>query len=91
MATEPVVGSEGYGRIELYSSAKAAIECLANPAPQLLILDAGLADRNDGWLIAELARETLSPLPRMLFVTGTTDAIPPEIANLGMVFGQTLQ
>jgi CheY-like chemotaxis protein len=88
MATEDLVRSEGFDRIEVCSSAKAAVECLASLAPELLILDAGLADRDDGWSIAELARETISPLPRMLFVTGSPDAIPPEIAKLGIILAK---
>lgn len=88
MATENVVRSEGFDRIEVCPSAQAAVECLATLAPDLLILDAGLADRNDGWMIAELARETISPLPRMLFVTGSPDAIPPEIAKLGIILAK---
>jgi CheY-like chemotaxis protein len=88
MATEDVVRSEGFDRIEICSSAKAAVACLASLAPQLLVLDASLADRDDGWLIAELARETISPLPKMLFVTGSPDAIPPEIAKLGIILAK---
>ena len=56
MATENVVRSEGFDRIEVCPSAQAAVECLATLAPDLLILDAGLADRNDGWMIAELGK-----------------------------------
>lgn len=88
LATEEIVRSEGFDRIEVCSSAKAAVECLASLAPALLVLDAGLADRDDGWMIAEVARETISPPPKMLFVTGSPDAIPPEIARLGIILAK---
>lgn len=88
LATEDVVRSEGFERVEICSTAKSAVEYLAALAPDLLVLDAGLADRDDGWSIAELARETNSPQPRMLFVTGSPDAIPPEIAKLGVILAK---
>lgn len=88
LAAEEVVRSEGFDLVEICASAKAAVECLASLAPELLILDAGLADRDDGWMIAALARETISPQPRMLFVTGSPDAIPPEIAKLGIILAK---
>lgn len=88
MATEEVVRSEGFDRVEVCATAKAAVECLASLAPALLILDADLADRDDGWSVAEPARETISPPPRLLFVTGSPDAIPPEIAKLGIILAK---
>lgn len=88
MATEEVVREEGFDPIKVCSTAKAAVECLVSLAPQLLVLDAGLADRDDGWSIAELARETISPHPTILFVTGSPDAIPPEIAKLGIILAK---
>lgn len=88
MATEEILRSEGFDPVETCASAKAAIERLAALAPWLLVLDAGLADRDDGWSIAELAREIVSPQPKLLFVTGSPGAIPAEIAKLGTVLSK---
>ena len=88
MATEEILRSEGYDPVVICASAKAAVECLAMLAPRVLVLDAGLADRADGWMIAELARETVSPQPKLLFVTGSPEAIPAEIAKLGIVLAK---
>lgn len=88
MATEEILRSEGYDPVVVCATAKAAVECLATLAPRVLVLDAGLADRADGWMIAELARETVSPRPKMLFVTGSPEAIPSDIAKLGTVLAK---
>jgi CheY-like chemotaxis protein len=88
MATEEILRSEGFDPVETCATAKAAIERLAALAPRLMVLDAGLADRDDGWSIAELAREIVSPPPKLLFVTGSPDAIPVEIAKLGTVLAK---
>lgn len=88
MATQQILEDEGYAPVEISRSAKSAIAMLQTSAPALLVLDAGLADRSDGWSLAELARETISPRPKMLFVTGSPEQIPPEIARLGTVLGK---
>jgi len=67
------------------SEAMAALEWLK---PEILVLDVQLADRNDGWAIAELAT-TLSPRPpRIVFSTGQPESIPPEVAALGVVLAK---
>lgn len=88
MATEEILRSEGYDPVVVCATAKAAVECLAMLAPRVLVLDAGLADRADGWSIAELAREIVSPPPKLLFVTGSPEAIPSDIAKLGTVLAK---
>lgn len=88
LATQDLLVSEGYDPVEICDSAKAALALLADLAPRLLVLDAGLADRADGWLIAELARETISPAPRLIFLTGSPDQIPAHIAQLGTVLAK---
>lgn len=88
MATEEILRAEGYDPVVVCATAKAAIDCLALLAPRVLVLDAGLADRADGWSIAELAREIVSPPPKLLFVTGSPEAIPSDIAKLGTVLAK---
>lgn len=85
LATELVLRSEGFEQIERCPSAQRAITLLSDLSPHLMVIDAGLSDREDGWSIAELARETIVPMPQMLFVTGRPDAIPEDVARLGRV------
>lgn len=88
LATELVLRSEGFEQIERCPSARQAIALLADVTPHLMIIDAGLSDRADGWSIAELVRETIMPMPQMLFVTGRPNAIPEEVARLGRVLAK---
>jgi DNA-binding response OmpR family regulator len=53
--------------------------------PTILILDIRLADRNEGWLIAELAQQILPRMPLIVFATGSPERIPAHIAALGVV------
>ena len=50
-----------------------------------MILDVHLADRQDGWAIAELLTQLGPKPPRIVFSTGNPGAIPPEIAALGLM------
>jgi hypothetical protein len=50
-----------------------------------MVLDVHLADRNDGWAIAELVAEVGPRPPRIVFSTGAPGDIPEEIAELGPV------
>ncbi|KLE32481.1 response regulator [Aurantiacibacter luteus] len=51
-----------------------------------IVLDVHLGDRNDGWAIAELVTMLGARPPRIAFSTGSPEAIPPEVAELGPVF-----
>lgn len=51
-----------------------------------IVLDVHLADRDDGWALAELV-DLLGPKrPRIVFSTGSPEAIPPAIAEMGPIF-----
>ncbi|WP_120077009.1 response regulator [Aurantiacibacter odishensis] len=51
-----------------------------------IVLDVHLADRDDGWALAELV-DLLGPKrPWIAFSTGSPDDIPKEIALMGPVF-----
>jgi len=88
LATEVVLRSEGFEQVERCASAQQAVAMLADLSPNLMVIDAGLSDRTDGWSLAELARETIVPMPQLLFVTGRPDAIPEEVARLGRVLSK---
>ena len=51
-----------------------------------MILDVHLADRDDGWALAELVSMLGPRRPRIAFSTGSPEAIPPEVAEMGPVF-----
>ncbi len=51
-----------------------------------IVLDVHLADRDDGWALAELV-DLLGPKrPRIVFSTGSPGDIPPDIAEMGPIF-----
>lgn len=51
-----------------------------------IVLDVHLADRDDGWALAELV-DLLGPKrPRIVFSTGSPGDIPPNIAEMGPIF-----
>ena len=70
------------------SSIAEAMEHLSQTVPALLILDVHLADRDDGWALAELATQLGDKRPLVVFTTGTPDSIPPSAAQLGHVLAK---
>lgn len=62
-----------------------AMDALARTMPALLVLDVHLADRDDGWALAELAIQLSETPPRIVFTTGTPESIPASAAQLGHV------
>ena len=51
-----------------------------------LILDVHLDDRDDGWALAELVAMLGPKRPKIAFSTGSPEAIPADIAEMGPVF-----
>ncbi|MGX7927032.1 response regulator [Tsuneonella sp. HG094] len=62
-----------------------ALAALRDHKPDALVLDVHLADRDDGWAIAELVNSVGPKPPRIVFSTGAPQDIPTEIADLGPV------
>ncbi len=56
------------------------------PRPDAIVIDVHLADRDDGWAIAELVAMLGPNPPRIAFSTGSPQDIPPAIAAMGPVF-----
>lgn len=69
------------------SIAETMRELEGNP-PHVVILDVHLADRDDGWALAELVGQLGARRPRIVFSTGAPQDIPPEIAEMGPVFAK---
>ncbi|MBX7542027.1 response regulator [Qipengyuania sphaerica] len=75
----------GVSKVEICPTTEEALAALRRKQPDAIVLDVHLADRDDGWAIAELVR-TLGPdSPRIIFSTGMPRDIPEEIAELGCV------
>ena len=70
MVLEQALLDAGVAQVALSSSTEQAMQHLRQERPGAIVLDVHLADRDDGWAIAELVR-TLGPnSPRIIFSTG---------------------
>lgn len=85
LAIEQALFDAGVAEVEISPTTEQALAALRRKQPQAIVLDVHLADRDDGWAIAELVR-TLGPeSPRIVFSTGSPQDIPEDIAALGCV------
>jgi CheY-like chemotaxis protein len=75
----------GVGKVEICPTTDEALAALRRKQPDAIVLDVHLADRDDGWAIAELVRDLGPGSPRIIFSTGMPRDIPEEIAELGCV------
>ena len=83
MVLEQALLDAGVAQVALSSSTEQAMQHLRQERPGAIVIDVHLADRDDGWAIAELVR-TLGPnSPRIIFSTGAPQDIPKDIAALG--------
>lgn len=88
LALEDALRHAGIARVDVCGSTSCAMETLRSGHPDAIVLDVHLADRDDGWAIAELLRSLGPGAPKVVFSTGSPDAIPPEIAALGPVLAK---
>ena len=85
IALKEALRDAGVARVELSPSTEDALRHLRDEQPDAIVLDVHLADRDDGWAIAELVR-TLGPdSPRIIFSTGAPQDIPADVAAMGCV------
>ena len=82
---EMTLRDAGVQDIEVCSTTEMALVALRASQPDAIVLDVHLADRDDGWTIAELVRSLGPNSPRIVFSTGAPRDIPQEIAELGCV------
>ena len=85
MALEESLLDAGAKSVTICTSTAEALAALRENKPDALVLDVHLADRDDGWAIAELVNSVGPKPPRIVFSTGAPQDIPPEIAELGPV------
>ena len=88
MSLEDALMAGGAEAVVVCASVTAAMAELDRLKPDILILDVQLADRDDGWAMAELVT-TLSPRPpAIIFSTGAPERIPEHVAQLGAVLAK---
>lgn len=85
MATEDTLRTGGVEDVTICPTTDGALEALRGERFDALVLDVHLADRDDGWAIAELVETLGEGSPRIVFSTGAPQDIPPHIAELGSV------
>jgi len=85
---ENILLEHGVKEVVLCASTEHALEALRNGRPDAIVLDVHLADRDDGWAVAELVEGFAPPAPRIVFSTGAPEDIPHDIAELGAVLAK---
>ncbi|WP_057883420.1 response regulator [Tsuneonella troitsensis] len=85
VALEGSLIDAGAKSVTICTTTADALSALRDKRPDGLVLDVHLADRDDGWAIAELVNSVGPNPPRIVFSTGSPQDIPVEIAELGPV------
>lgn len=85
VALEYALEDFGVETVELCPTTDEALVALKRRTPDCIVIDIHLADRDDGWAVAELVRDLGPKPPKIVFSTGAPDEIPAEIAALGPV------
>ena len=88
MAVEDSLRVAGATEVVIAASTTQALDTLRDRQFDTVILDVHLADRGDGWAIAELIRALGKVGPKVIFATGAPGDIPPDIASLGTVLAK---
>lgn len=85
LAIEDALLDAGIRDVESCPTTEAALAALKRQRPEAIVLDVHLADRDDGWAIAELVRTVGPKGPQIVFSTGAPHDIPENIAEMGCV------
>lgn len=87
LALEDALLRGGASAVVICSSMAATVRALDECQPfDAVVLDVHLADRDDGWAVAELVALLGPKRPRIAFSTGSPQDIPAGIADMGPVF-----
>jgi CheY-like chemotaxis protein len=78
----------GLEEVQTCATTGAAMARLGTFRPTVLTLDVHLADRQDGWALAELAQQLSASPPVIIFATGSPASVPPRVARMGHVVGK---
>lgn len=74
------------GEVVICPSMETTMAELQKQRPDAIVLDVHLADRDDGWALAELADLLGTRRPRIVFSTAAPEDIPAEVAEMGAIF-----
>jgi DNA-binding response OmpR family regulator len=85
LALEDALLAECAGEVVICPSMEATMAELDKQWPDAIVIDIHLADRDDGWALAELTELIGTRRPRIIFSTGAPQDIPAEIAEMGAV------
>ena len=88
LALEDALLDAGVAEVVICPTTQEALESLRRRKPDAIVLDVHLADRDDGWAIAELVSSVGPRPPRIVFSTGAPADIPEEIAELGDILAK---
>lgn len=88
MNLEDALLSGGAEAVVVCDTVAGAMTELEKLKPDILILDVQLADRDDGWAMAELVHELNPRPPAIIFSTGAPEKIPENVAQLGAVLAK---
>ena len=88
LAVEDALLAAGAREVAIAATTAQALETLRDSHFETVVLDVHLADRDDGWAIAELIRALGKGGPKVIFATGSPGEIPAHIANLGPVLAK---
>lgn len=86
MAIEEALRDAGAAAVVVCPSIACAMTALEEGPADAVVLDVHLADRDDGWALAELVDMLGTRRPRIVFSTASPEDIPPEVAEMGPVF-----
>ncbi len=87
MSLEDALRAGGAEQVVICHTMKATVAELEKEEKlDAIILDVHLADRDDGWALAELVALLGPKRPWIAFSTGSPDDIPAEIAEMGPIF-----
>jgi CheY-like chemotaxis protein len=88
VALEGSLLDAGATSVRICTTSAEALAALRDDKPDCMVLDVHLADRDDGWALAELVNSVGPRPPRIVFSTGAPQDIPEEIAELGPVLAK---
>lgn len=86
LALEDALLDAGASEVVICATMAATVAELDRARPHAVILDVHLADRDDGWALAELVAMLGPRRPRIAFSTGSPEDIPAAIREMGPVF-----
>jgi DNA-binding response OmpR family regulator len=86
LALEDALLTARAGEVVICPSMESTMGELEKGPVDAIVIDVHLADRDDGWAVAELVDMLGTRRPRIVFSTGAPQDIPPEIAEMGPVF-----